>query len=169
MGRNFYLCPSEDGKDSFEDVEFDECDDSDYYHIGKSSCGWVFSFDLAFLQVWREKKDPRWKFAEVYWDRRSNGERCWKPCPAEPVYTITEDDVWEVLATAGYTIVDEYKCTHTLEEFQKVVRNRTRFNGEAPLCSYSYSLEKPEHQQDGNYRKHFAIGSLNFTPYTDFC
>lgn len=169
MGRNFYLCPSSDGKESFENVDFEY--QEGVYHIGKSSGGWIFSFDLAFFQIWEEKKDNRWKFAKVYWDRRLLGERCYRPCPPEPVYTITEDDVWEVLETPGYMIVDENGCVHTLKELKELVQSKAtwpRTDGKEPWTSYTYQMCMLSDARLGQYRKHFVIGSLEFTPYTNF-
>ena len=143
MGRNFYLAHN-----------------SKEYHIGKKSCGWKFIFDLDLFRVLPED-DPRWKFFIVYWDRITlYNSRLKEPAPSEPIYTLTENDVWDILKT--YKIVDEYGDSYS---FNKLF-HWTKDGNESLMDNYTYFMKK---RSPIGYDRDFTIGKLLFTGYTDFC
>jgi len=156
MGTNFYIVYGDEEKMEVEPSR---------YHIGKSSAGWVFQFDLQFLQRWQKLGDPRWDIVKPYWERITTSlEHCDKPTMPEAITGLTYQDIKELLNTKDSYILDEYNNVVTSTQFLDVVAAREQ----NPLTTFSYQQNEGRGADNGMYIRNFSIGSMLFTPYTNF-
>lgn len=133
------------------------------YHIGKSSGGYKFIFDIALLEFWSftlgvdhplaVKVRP---YIQRIFTGRTYYERSIEP---EAISDLREEDVINILRTEGVVIKDEYGIQHTVPDFLAFVRSKS--TGEDTFSRKDNFL--------GKFYRDFCIGSYIFSDGMDFC
>lgn len=176
MGINYYLKYVGEEAETKENVEerveeyVTSSDGETIFHIGKSSGGWVFSWDMEVFRVWEKTGDNRWEIVRSYVERATvRHETTNVLIPNEVVGGITIDDLKDLLSTPGYRIVSEcgYSAKMTADWF--LTKYMTRSGDEESLMTHYKNQQKNGPSDFKSYRRDFSVAGQQFASYVQFC